>query len=99
MINRIAVAILVGVITWLVCLFGGGLLSTLPIPPIQFVGRFLVTWAYVWIITGMWFTISPWRLRDWINWSTASEQRTRMFSGLRAAFGLFVMALGFTVFK
>lgn len=59
----------------------------------------LVTWAYVWIITGMWFTISPWRLRDWINWSTASEQRTRMFSGLRAAFGLFVMALGFTVFK
>jgi hypothetical protein len=59
----------------------------------------LVTWAYVWIITGMWFTISPWRLRDWIDWSTASETRTRMFSGLRAAFGLFVMVLGFTVFK
>ena len=59
----------------------------------------LVTWAYVWIITGMWFTISPWRLRDWINWSTASETRTRMFGGSRAAFGLFVMALGFTVFK
>ena len=59
----------------------------------------LVTWAYIWVLAGMWFTISPWRLRDLIDWSTASEQRTRMLSGLRAAFGLFVMALGFTVFK
>ena len=59
----------------------------------------LVTWAYVWIITGMCFTIWPWHLRDWINWSTASETRTRMFGGLRTASGLFVMALGFTVFK
>ena len=59
----------------------------------------LVTWAYVWVLAGMWLTISPWRLRDWINWTTSSEQRTRIFSGLRTAFGLFVVALGFTVFK
>lgn len=59
----------------------------------------LVTWAYVWVLAGMWLTISPWRLRDWINWTTSSEQRTRIFSGLRAAFGLFIAALGFTVFK
>lgn len=59
----------------------------------------LVTWAYVWVFVGMWFTISPWRLRDIIGWSTASEQRTRLLCGLRAAFGLFVAALGFTVFK
>jgi len=59
----------------------------------------LVTWAYAWVLAGMWFTISPWRLRDWIDWNTASEQRTRMLSGLRVAFGLFVMALGLTAFK
>ena len=56
-------------------------------------------WAYVWVLAGMWFTISPWRLRDLINWGTASESRTRLFSGLRMAFGLFVMALGLTVLR
>jgi hypothetical protein len=59
----------------------------------------LVTWAYVWVFAGMWFTISPWRLRDLIDWYTASEQRTRIMSGVRMAFGLFVVALGLTVFK
>ena len=47
----------------------------------------------------MWLTISPWRLRGIIDWNTATEQRTRMLCGLRAALGLFVAALGFTVFK
>src|SRR5882762_10675980 len=32
----------------------------------------IVTWAYVWVVAGMWFTISPWRLRDLILWSTAN---------------------------
>jgi hypothetical protein len=59
----------------------------------------IVTWAYVLVIAGMWFTVSPWRLRDLINWATASESRTRMVSGLRLAFGLFVVALGLTVFR
>jgi hypothetical protein len=59
----------------------------------------LVTWAYLWIFAGMWFTISPWRLRDLINWSTESEQRTRLLSGVRLAFGLFVVVLGLTVLK
>jgi hypothetical protein len=59
----------------------------------------LVTLAYAWAFAGMWLTISPWRLRDWIDWGTASEQRTRLLSGLRAAFGLFVIGLGLTVFK
>lgn len=55
MISRIAIAILVGVIVWLLCLFGGGLLATLPIPPIQFAGRFLVQWAYViGFLAGLW---------------------------------------------
>ena len=59
----------------------------------------LIIWAYVWVVLGMWLTISPWRLRDWITWATASEQRIRMLSGLRLAFGAFVAVLGFTVFR
>jgi hypothetical protein len=59
----------------------------------------LVSWAYVWVLLGMWLTVSPWRLRDWIAWTTASESRTRAVSALRVAFGLFVAALGLTVFR
>lgn len=59
----------------------------------------LVSWAYVWVVLGMWLTISPWRLRDWIDWATASEGRTRAFSTLHLVFGVFVAALGFTVFR
>jgi hypothetical protein len=57
------------------------------------------TWAYVFVLAGMWFTISPWRLRDILNWSVATESRTRLISGVRVAFGLFVVVLGLTVFK
>lgn len=59
----------------------------------------LVTWAYVWVFLGMWFTISPWRLRDLIDWATASPQRLRWLSGARLLFGLFVAALGLTVLR
>ena len=54
----------------------------------------LVTWAYLWIVAGMWFTISPWRLRDLIEWKTATDQRIRVGSGLRLALGLLVALLG-----
>ena len=57
------------------------------------------TWAYALILAGMWFTVSPWRLRDILNWSVATEARTRFTSGARVAFGLFVIVLGLTVFK
>jgi hypothetical protein len=57
------------------------------------------TWAYIWIIAGMWFTISPWRLRDLIQWSTASEGRVRVTSALRLALGALVVVLGLTVFR
>ena len=59
----------------------------------------IVTWAYVMVVGGMWFTISPWRLRDLIDWATATEQRTRLLSAARLAFGLFVVVLGLTVFR
>jgi hypothetical protein len=59
----------------------------------------LITWAYVMVIAGIWFTIYPWHLRDLVNWSTANEKRIRLASAIRLAFGLFVAVLGFTVFK
>lgn len=55
--------------------------------------------AYLWVVAGMWLTISPWRLRDAINWATANEQRTRLVSGLRLSFGILMVVLGLTVFR
>jgi hypothetical protein len=57
------------------------------------------TWAYVLIIAGVWLTISPWRLRDLLNWATANDHRVRIGSAIRLAFGLFVAVLGFTAFR
>lgn len=59
----------------------------------------ITLWAYVLASAGMWFVVSPWRLRDWIQWNTATESRLRIASLLRAAFGLGVAALGLTVLK
>src|SRR5882762_957577 len=59
----------------------------------------IVSWAYLLVLAGMWFTISPWRLRDLLNWATATDTRIRVGSGVRLAFGLFVAALGLTVFR
>jgi uncharacterized membrane protein len=59
----------------------------------------IVTWAYLLVLAGMWFTVSPWRLRDIINWSTANEQRIRLLSGIRVGFGLVLIILGVAVFR
>ncbi len=56
-------------------------------------------WAYAFVVLGIWFTVSPWRLRDILNWSTANEKRVRIGSTLRMAFGVFVAILGLTVFR
>src|SRR5712672_946316 len=29
------------------------------------------TWAYMLVVAGIWFTVSPWRLRDLLQWGTA----------------------------
>jgi hypothetical protein len=55
-------------------------------------------WAYVLVVAGIWLTVSPWRMRDFLNWSAASESRLRFGLILRLIFGLFVAALGFTKF-
>jgi hypothetical protein len=59
----------------------------------------IVTWAYVLIVAGMWFTISPWRLRDFLTWGTATDNRIRIGCGMRLAFGVFVVILGLIVFR
>jgi hypothetical protein len=56
-------------------------------------------WAYVLVVAGIWFTVSPWRLRDMINWATATEQRVKIGSAIRLAFALLVVTLGLTAFR
>ena len=56
-------------------------------------------WAYVLVVAGIWFTVSPWRLRDLLAWGTATEQRIKVGCGIRLAFGMFVAVLGLTVFR
>jgi hypothetical protein len=55
--------------------------------------------AYIWILAGMVFIISPWRLRDMIHWATANEKRIRIGSAMRLAAGLFLVILGLTAFR
>ncbi len=62
--------------------------------------RLVITiWAYTFVVLGILWTISPYRMRDMIFWSTETEGRTRSLSAARMAFGLFVLLLGFVVFK
>jgi hypothetical protein len=55
--------------------------------------------AYSWILAGMWFIISPWRLRDIILWATANERRIRIGSAIRLSVGLLLVVLGLTAFR
>lgn len=56
-------------------------------------------WAYVFIVAGIWLTISPWRLRDLIHWATANEKRIKITCGARLAFCLLIVILGATVYR
>ncbi|MCU0782847.1 MAG: hypothetical protein MUF81_02130 [Verrucomicrobia bacterium] len=56
-------------------------------------------WAYVLVAAGIWFTVTPWRLRDLLNWATANERRVKMGSAIRLAFALLVVVLGLTAFR
>ena len=57
------------------------------------------TWAYVLVVAGIWFTVTPWKLRDLLGFATANETRVRIGSGLRLVFALFIIGLGLTVFR
>ena len=56
-------------------------------------------WAYLLVVLGIWFTITPWRLRDLINWATASAARTRLLCLIRLGFAACIVDLGLTVFR
>jgi hypothetical protein len=56
-------------------------------------------WAYVFVILGIWLTITPWKLRDFLGWATATESRVRAGSALRLCFALFIIILGLTAFR
>jgi hypothetical protein len=56
-------------------------------------------WAYVLIVAGIWFTVAPWKLRDFLNWATATEARIKISSAIRLAFAIFILLLGLTVFR
>ena len=53
-------------------------------------------WAYLLVVAGIWLTVSPWRLRDFLEWGTANPTRVKVGCALRLAFGIFVMVLGLT---
>jgi hypothetical protein len=56
-------------------------------------------WAYVLVVAGIWFTVTPWKLRDVLNWATANQSRIIVGSSIRLAFAVFVMLLGLTAFR
>ena len=55
--------------------------------------------AYVFIVAGMWLTVSPYRLRDWQDWILASATRLKIAAAAWVGFGGFLVWLGLTVFK
>jgi hypothetical protein len=57
------------------------------------------TWGYLFVVAGIWFTVSPWRLRDILNWSTANEKRIKIGNSIRLGFALLVLVLGLTAFR
>ena len=56
-------------------------------------------WAYVLVAAGIWFTVSPWKLRDFLNWMTATHARIKIGSAIRLAFAIFIIVLGLTAFR
>src|SRR5882724_8697723 len=56
-------------------------------------------WAYVFIVLGIWFTVSPWKLRDFLDWATASAARVRILCLIRLGFAAGVVDIGVTAFR
>ncbi len=54
-------------------------------------------WAYLIIVMSMWLVISPWRMRDMIEWMLAKSGRLAAKSWFRLGFGILLIALGLKV--
>ena len=59
----------------------------------------LSAWAYVMVIVGMWFTISPHKMRNLIEWSTETPLRIKTICTIKLVFGLFVALIGLMAFR
>lgn len=59
----------------------------------------LIAWAYAWVAFGIAITVSPWRLRDYFEWISATPTRIRFGCLLRLAFGLLIAGLGACVLR
>lgn len=59
----------------------------------------LIAWAYVWVFLGLWWSMAPWRLRDWINWWVARPGLLRGAAAAGVAWGVFVAGLGLTALR
>ncbi len=57
-----------------------------------------ITLAYLWVIAGICLTVSPWRLRDILEWKLRTEGRIRLLCGVCVAMGALFVILGLTVF-
>jgi predicted DNA-binding transcriptional regulator AlpA len=55
--------------------------------------------AYAFVVGGIWFTIAPWRLRDWLEKFTANDTIVRLGCAARLTFDIFLIVLGLTAFK
>ena len=55
-------------------------------------------WAYMIIVMSMWLVISPWRMRDMIEWMLAKPGRLVVKGWFRLGFGILLSVLGLTVF-
>ena len=56
-------------------------------------------WGYAIVVMSMWMIISPWRMRDMINWMVAEPKRLVIKSGLQLLLGILLIVLGLTVFQ
>ncbi len=55
--------------------------------------------AYLWVIVAMWLVISPYRMRDMIQWATSRPARTRALCALGVAGGIALCILAATVYR
>jgi len=58
----------------------------------------IAVWAYLIIVVSMWLVISPWRMRDIIQWVLAKPGRLAIKSWVRLGFGVLLIVLGLVVF-
>lgn len=50
--------------------------------------------ATILVFFGIWFTATPWKMRDLLNWISASTLRLKALAGARAVLGLAFLILG-----